>query len=189
MKTHNLLAAAVLLLATGARAEPRNQVSAGLSLLMQMGTFRPAPDHMMVEVLGLRTAAEEGPLSALQFGGGLRTGWPWMPSPLSQVPLEGFLRVQLGTKLGIWRPTAGIELGLSGFNDRVYTPLFPDNRQEGFEDARIGPAYGSFTASPVRLQLGRFQVSTLQLNLGTSLHALGTSVRIQLGLLSLGGSL
>lgn len=186
MRTRNLLVAALLLLATGARAEPRNELSAGLSMLVQLGTFRTAPDHMMLEVLGLRTAAEEGPLSALQFGGGLRTGWPLAGSPL---PLEGFLRVQLGTKMGIWRPTAGLELGLSGFNQRIYSPLFTDNRQEGYEDARLGPAYASFTASPVRFQLGRFQLSTLSLNLGTSLHALGTSARIQLGLLSVGGSL
>lgn len=186
MRTRNLLVAALLLLATGARAEPRNELSAGVSMLIQMGTFRAAPDRLMVEVLGLRTAAEEGPWSALQFGGGLRTGWP--PAP-DHVPLEGFLRVQLGAKLGIWRPAAGIELGLSGFNQRLFTRLFTDNRQEGYEDARLGPAYGSFTASPARFQIGRFQVSTLQLNLGTQLQAMGASARVQLGLLSFGGSL
>lgn len=186
MKSHDLWRAACLLLvfATSARAEPRNELSAGVSLLVQLGTFRTAPDQLLLEVAGLRTLAGEGPWSALQLGGGLRTGIPGSP-----VPLEAFVRAQLGTRLGLWRPAAGVELGLSGFNQRYYTPLFTDNRQEGYEDARLGPAYGSFSASPFRFQLGRFQVSALQLGLGTSLHALGSSVRIQVGLLSVGGSL
>lgn len=186
MKIHHLLGAALLLLAPGARAEPRNELSAGLSLLMQSGTFRPAPDRMLVELLGLRTLAEEGPWSAVQVGGGLRTG---MPPAQGKLPLEAFVRVQLSTRIGFWRPAAGLELGLSGFNDRYYTAVFPDNRQEGYEDARLGPAYGAFTASPLRFQLGRFQLSALQVSLGTGLEALGSSARIQLGVLSLGGTL
>lgn len=186
MKIHHLLGAALLLLTPGARAEPRNELSAGLSLLTQTGTFRPAPDRLLLELLGLRTVAEQGPWSAVQVGGGLRAG---MPPAQGQLPLEAFLRVQVSTRMGSWRPAAGLELGLSGFNDRYYSDVFPDNEQEGYEDARLGPAYGAFTASPLRFQLGRFHLSALQLSLGTGLKALGSSARIQLGVLSLGGTL
>lgn len=184
MNARRLLLLAPLLLASTAEATPRHEVSAGLSTMNQMGTFRPSPNFMLVEVVGLRTAAEEGPLSALQFGGGLRVGWPSAPQ---QIPLEAFLRVQLGAKLGFWRPAGGLELGLTGFNQRLYTPLLPDNRLEGLEDATLGPTYGSFIMSPARFQVGRFQLSALQLHLGTGLKAPGSSVRVQLGLVSLGG--
>jgi hypothetical protein len=186
MNARSLLLLTPLLLATTAEAAPRHELSGGVSTMFQMGTFRPSPSFLLVEVAGLRTAAEEGPLSALQFGGGLRVGWPLIPET---VPLEAFLRVQLGAKLGFWRPAGGLELGLTGLNWRGYNALLPDNRLEGLEDATLGPAYGSFIMSPARFQLGRFQVSALQLHVGTGLQALGSSVRVQLGLLSLGGSL
>ncbi|MFY0565969.1 hypothetical protein ACN28E_19280 [Archangium lansingense] len=184
MNASRLSLLAPLLLATTAEAAPRHEVSAGLSTMFQMGTFRPSPNFMLVEVAGLRTVAEEGPLSALQFGGGLRVGWP---SAQQQLPLEGFLRVQLGAKLGFWQPAGGLELGLTGFNQRLYTPVLPDNQLEPLEDETLGPAYGSFTMSPARFQVGRFQLSALQLHLGTGLKTPGSSVRVQLGLVSIGG--
>ncbi|WP_375772562.1 hypothetical protein NR798_17280 [Archangium gephyra] len=184
MRTRNLLLAASLLLATAAPAAPRNELSAGVSTLIQLGTFRTSPNVMMVELKGLRLMAEEGPWSAVQLGGGLRLGWP---AAQGQLPLEAFLQAQLGAKLGIWRPAAGLELGLTGLNQRFYNFVYPHNRLEGYEDATLGPAYGAFTLSPVRFQLGRVQLSALQLNLGTGLGPRDTSVRVQLGLLSLGG--
>lgn len=184
MNVRRLLLMAPVLLATTAGAAPRHELSAGVSTMFQLGTFRSSPDFMLVEVAGLRTAAEEGPWSAVQFGGGLRVGWPQAPEKL---PLEGFLRVQLGAKLGVWRPAGGFELGLTGFNQRVAIRLLPDNRLEGLEDATLGPAYGSFVITPLRFQVGRFQASALQLHVGTGLRSPSASLRLQLGLLSLGG--
>ena len=184
MNARNLLLLAPLLLATTAEAAPRHELSAGVSTLLQLGTFRTSPNVMMVELKGLRLMAEEGPWSAVQFGGGLRLGWP---AAQGQLPLEAFLQAQLGAKLGSWRPAAGLELGLTGLNQRFYNLVYPDNRLEGYEDATLGPVYGAFTLSPVRFQLGRVQLSALQLNLGTGLGPRDTSVRVQLGLLSLGG--
>ncbi|AKJ02451.1 Hypothetical protein AA314_04077 [Archangium gephyra] len=175
---------AALLLATAAPAAPRNELSAGVATLLQLGTFRTSPNILLVELKGLRTAAGEGPWSAVQFGGGLRVGWPAAPGHL---PLEAFLQAQLGAKLGVWRPAAGFELGLTGLNQRFYSLVYPDNRLEGYEDATLGPAYGAFTLSPMRFQLGRVQWSALQLNLGTGLGPRDASVRVQVGLLSLGG--
>jgi len=182
--SRNLVLLAPLLWATTAEATPRHELSGGVSAMLQQGTFRRSPSFMLVEVAGLRTAAEEGPWSALQLGGGLRVGWPLVPET---VPLEAFLRVQLGAKLGFWRPAGGVELGLTGLNWRRTISVLPENRLEELEDATLGPAYGSFLMSPARFQVGRFQVSALQLHVGTGLQALGSSVRVQLGLLSLGG--
>ncbi|REG28625.1 hypothetical protein ATI61_108158 [Archangium gephyra] len=184
MSSRNPLLVAALLLATAAPAAPRNELSAGVATLLQLGTFRTSPNILLVELKGLRTAAGEGPWSAVQFGGGLRVGWPAAPGHL---PLEAFLQAQLGAKLGVWRPAAGFELGLTGLNQRFYSLVYPDNRLEGYEDATLGPAYGAFTLSPMRFQLGRVQWSALQLNLGTGLGPRDASVRVQVGLLSLGG--
>ena len=184
MRARHLSWALLPLLSTTALAAPRHELTAGVSTLNYMGTFRPSPGVILVEAAGLRTMAEEGPWSALQLGGGVRLGLSQIPP---QLPLEAFVRMQLSAKLGIWRPAGGIELGLSGFNQRFNSPAFPYNRLEGFEDATLGPAYGAFTLSPLRFQVSRFHLSALQVSTGTSLGALGSNVRVQVGLLSLGG--
>lgn len=177
--------AAALALAPAARAEPRNELSVGLSSLSQQSFFRTASGFTLVEAAWMRTAAEQGPWRALQYGGGVRTGWPmeW-----THVPLEAFVRVQLSARLGLWEPAIGPEVGVTGFNSLKPTEsAWPQGQVRQYEDDRFGSAYVAFGASPLRLRLGRFSLSALQLRVGTQLPRPGSALRVQLGLLSLGG--
>jgi hypothetical protein len=177
--------AAALALASPAWAEPRNELSVELSSLSQQSFFRTASGFTLVEAAWMRTAAEEGRWRALQYGGGVRMGWPmaW-----AHVPLEAFVRVQLSARLGLWEPTIGPEVGVSGFNSLKPTETtWPQGPVRQYEDARFGPAYVAFGASPLRLRLGRFGVSALQLRVGTPLSQPGATLRVQLGLVSVGG--
>jgi hypothetical protein len=179
------LLAAALLLGSPARGEPRNELTLAVSSLSQLSFFRSSSGYTLLEAAYMRTAAEEGPWHGLQFGGGLRTGWPmeW-----ARFPLEAFARVQLSFRLGVWEPAAGPELGVTGFTQLPPSDLtWPQGRVRQYEDERFGPAYLAFGASPLRLRLGQFSVSALQVRVGTSLPQPGTTLRVQLGLLSLGG--
>ncbi|QRN94794.1 hypothetical protein JRI60_37625 [Archangium violaceum] len=179
-----LLLAAALLVALPARAGSRNELSLGLSVLEHVSYARSSNPFLLMEAAFLRTAAEEGGLSAVQFGGGLRTGSG--PATKTPLPLEVFVHAQVGARFGVWAPTAGPELGFSGFTQLVDTVLMR-GRQHEYEDSRLGPVYFAFGASPLRFQLGRFTLSALQLRVGTSFPAPGASVRVQLGLVSVGG--
>ncbi len=180
-----LLLVTTLTLATEALAEPRNELSVGLSNLSQQSFLRSASGFTLVEATLMRTAAEQGPWRGLQYGGGVRTGWPmeW-----AHIPLEAFVRVQLSARLGIWEPAAGPEVGLTGFNKlNPKESAWPQGQVREYEDRRFGPAYVAFGASPLRLRLGRFSLSALQLRVGTYLPQAGSTLRVQLGLVSVGG--
>ncbi|MET0402913.1 MAG: hypothetical protein ABW123_10940 [Cystobacter sp.] len=179
------LATSLALTALPASAESRNELSVGLSTLSQQSFFRSASGFTLVEASWMRTAAEQGRWRDFQFGGGVRTGWPmaW-----AHVPLELFVRAQLSAPLGPWEPAIGPELGVSGFNSLKPTEsTWPQGEVRRFEDSRFGPAYLAFHASPLRFHLGRFTVSALQLGLGTPLLRPGSTLRVQLGWLSVGG--
>ncbi|MGZ3459370.1 MAG: hypothetical protein ACXU86_12805 [Archangium sp.] len=186
MTAHLLLPlAAALALAPPALAEPRNELSVGLSSLSQQSFFRTASGFTLVEAAWMRTAAEQGPWRGLQYGGGVRTGWPmaW-----THVPLEAFVRVQLSARLGLWEPAIGPEVGVTGFNSLKPTEsTWPQGQVRQYEDQRFGPAYVAFGASPLRFRLGRFGVSALQFRVGTPLPQPGSTLRVQLGLVSVGG--
>jgi len=83
--------------------------------------------------------------------------------------------------------TAGPELGVSGFA-HVRVRVIPAEGEDPQEEALISPVYLALGVSPLRLHFGRFVVSALEVNLGTAFFR-STSVRVQLGLLSIGGVL
>ena len=188
MRRHSLVflpLAAALALPSSSRAEPRNELSLGLSSLSQQSFFRSASGFTLVEAAWMRTATEQGTWRGLQYGGGLRTGWPmaW-----AHVPLELFVRAQFSARLGPWEPAAGPELGVSGFNSlNPSESTWPQGEVRRLEDSRFGPAYLAFGASPLRFRVGRFGLSALQVRVGTPLPRPGSTLRVQLGLLSVGG--
>jgi hypothetical protein len=180
-----LLLAAALALPASARAEPRNELSVGLSSLSQPSFFRSASGFMLVEASWLRTAAEQGRWSGLQYGGGVRTGWP---AAWANVPLELYVRAQFSARLGIWEPAVGPELGVSGFNRlNGSASVWPQGEAQGLEARRFGPAYLAFGASPLRFHVGRFSLNVLHVRVGTPLPTPGSALRVQLGWLSVGG--
>ncbi|WP_375767653.1 hypothetical protein NR798_39160 [Archangium gephyra] len=146
---------------------------------------RPSAGFTVLEVAYHRPVGQETPWRSLRIGGGLRTG---LPAAASNLPLEGFIQVQLTAKVGPWEVAAGPELGLSGFGKLAHIPLPADELFE-LEDERLGPAYAAFHAAPLRFHFNQFSVSALELSVGTSLASPGTALRLHVGLLRLGVSL
>jgi hypothetical protein len=165
-----------------AQSPKQHELSLGATTFSYLSYQRPSAGFMTVEAAYHRRAANEGPWSALRFGGGLRTGMP----AGAHFPLEGFLQVQLSARLGFWEATVGPELGLSGFAKLVTRTFLPMQEQTTLEDERFGPVYVAFAAAPVRLHFGRVAVSVLELHLGTNASSFGSAIRTQLGLLRVG---
>src|SRR6185369_16861899 len=105
-----------------------------------------------------------------------------------QLPAELFLRAQLRARLGIWEVLAGPEIGLSGYA-RLRIRRIPSPWEDAREDALLSPVYVSIGASPLRFHLGRWVLSALEAAVGYSAFPSGTSWRLQVGLVGLGGTL
>jgi hypothetical protein len=180
--------AGLLLAAAPARAQVAlHEVSLGTSALTYNSFLRPSAPFLMLEAAYHRRAAAEGPWNALRLSVGLRSG---MPADATFVPLEGFLQAQLTAHVGLWEAAMGPELGLSGFARLDYPHRgYPTQDLTQLEDRRLGPLYLGLAAAPLRLRLGRFALSALELQVGTTVPSFGTAVRVQLGLLRLGVSL
>ncbi len=181
------LVACVLLLASTATARPsESEVSLGLSGLRYLSFLRPSADFLTVEGVYLMRPGEQGLGRVLQLGGGLRTG---TPAGDSRFPLEAFLRAQLTFRLGNWEAVAGPEVGVSGFALLVQRTVLPSEELFAREDERLGLLYVAFNAAPLRLRFGRFLVSALELQVGTAAPSMGSTLRVQLGLLRMGMTL
>jgi hypothetical protein len=117
----------------------------------------------------------------------LTAGVRFSPGGDAHLPLEGYSRVQLVAPLGAWRPALGPELGISGFT-RLMRPPYADDLFDDREK-RLSPFYVAVSAAPLRFQSGRFTLSAAEFQVGTSLLQPGGALRLQLGLLHLGGTL
>ena len=159
------------------------EVSLNLTTFSYASFFRPSPSILALEGAYHQRLAAQGPWSALRLGGGLRTG---TPTALSHFPLEVFVQAQLSARIGFWEVAAGPELGVSGFARLYAYNLLPYQELNAEEDKRMGPVYVGFSAAPVRLHLGRFLLSALELQLGTGVNAFGSVLRTQLGVVRVG---
>lgn len=179
------LAVSLALLAAPAwAAQPaRHELSLGATALSYLSYWRSTPGFMVLEVAYHQRLKQEGPWSALRLGGGLRMG---MPTPNAHFPMEGFLQAQLATRLGPWEAVVGPELGLSGYAKLNTNGVLPLEELKDLENQRFGPLYVGIGAAPLRFHVGPMLLSALELQLGTSLAAPGSSVRMQLGLVRLG---
>lgn len=166
---------------------PVQEVSLGASSLTYNSFMRPSVPFTLLEAAYHRRAASEGPWNALRVGAGLRSG---MPAQEAFFPLEVFLQAQLTARLGFWEVSMGPELGVSGFARLDYPRRgYPTRDLPDLEDTRLSPVYVAFSTAPLRLRLGRFVVSALEFQVGTSVPSFGAALRVQLGLLRLGASL
>ncbi|QRO01043.1 hypothetical protein JRI60_19400 [Archangium violaceum] len=190
MKLHilPLLLASLLPPVASAQAHPATQeVSLGTSALTYNSFLRPSAPFLMLEAAYHRRAASEGPWNALRLGVGVRSG---LPANATFFPLEGFLQAQLTARFGIWEASMGPEIGLSGFARLDYSNRgFPTQDLPNLEDTRISPLYVALDAAPLRFHFGRFLVSALELQVGTTAPSFGAVARVQLGLLRIGASL
>jgi hypothetical protein len=116
-------------------------------------------------------------------GGGLRVG---VPSSASPVPVELYVRAVFTARIGPWEPLLGPELGVSGL-----ATLAPSlaKRPTDFADVERGlhgPFYVAMHTEAARFRFGRFLLSVLGVDVGTSLGAAGTVLRLQLEPISVG---
>jgi hypothetical protein len=170
--------------APAARAQsPVREVSLGVSSFAYSSFQRASPGFLALEGAYHQRLGAQGPWSALHLGGGLRTATPVSGA---NFPLEAFVQLRLSARLGIWEVMVGPELGVSGFARLFQFTLLPLQELRPPEDARLSPVYVAFDAAPLRLHLGRFMLSALELQLGTGVNAFGSVLRTQFGVLRLG---
>ena len=183
-----LLAAAVLLGAGSAVAHgpKRNELSLGAGGFVYASFRRPSATFLVAELAYHRRMADSGPLKALLLGGGLRTG---TPAASANFPLEGFVQAQFTAGHGVWDAAVGPEVGLSGFARLVPLTLPPRHELEQLEDQRMGPVYVAMSVAPLRFRLGSFLLSAAELHVGTAAPHFGSALRVQVGLIRVGGVL
>lgn len=162
------------------------EVSVGVLSVTHMSFFRMSPSRLGLGVAYRHPLGPGGGMSPWFIQAGLRAALPDAWTPL---PLELFVRPQLRAALGCWEPAVGLEVGVSGLTDLgdrggVLPMDFYD-----LEQRRVSPFYLAFTAAPLRLRLGAFRVSALELLLGTTVSPLGAVGRFQLEFLNVGVSL
>lgn len=152
-------------------------VSAGGFGSVSLGSFNQSPGVVGATVGWLMTRGH------FAVGAGLRAS---VPTPSAPVPLEGYARVGFATKVGPWEPLLAPELGLSGLMG--FAPPLP-MRPTDFaarENALTGVFYVAFHTELLRFRLGRVVVSAAAVDVGTSLSAAGTVLRLQLDYLTVG---
>jgi hypothetical protein len=123
-------------------------------------------------------------------GGGLRGGLVNFPeNQVVTVPLEVFATVQLRARMGWWEVAAGPEVGVSGFARLVALPKpFPLPGGTNDEQDRLSPVYVGMGVAPLRVNLGHFTASALELRLSTGSLS-DSALRFDIGLLRVGVSL
>ncbi len=165
------------------RPTPLNELSLSMVQWSYRGFLLDTEGFVGLD-LAYRRAVEGLPF---RYGAGLRSAGP---RERVSIPLEAYGVFELVGALGVWQPAVGIEVGLSGFNrlDLAHRGGIPPAVHR-IEEERIGPLYLGFNASALRFQFGRWTVSALELQLGTSAFPLGASARTQLGLVRIGGML
>lgn len=181
-----LLGLLVTLPAWPAWGDTGRELSVGVLSVSHMSFFRNGPSRLGLGVAYRHPLGPGGGLApwSIQVGGRAALPDAWTP-----LPLELFVRPQLRAALGCWEPAVGLEAGVSGLTDlgRRYGTLPLDFYE--LEQRRVSPFYFAFVVAPLRLRLGAFRVSALELLLGTTLSPPGAVGRFQLEFLNVGVSL
>ncbi|MCY1078716.1 hypothetical protein [Archangium lansingense] len=152
--------------------------------------IRSTRDHLLLELAYHHRLGNEGFASAVTVGGGLRGGLVNPPeNRFVTVPLEVFATVQLRARMGWWEVAAGPEVGVSGFARLMTLPEpFPRAGATDEEQTRLSPVYVGMGVSPLRVNLGHFTASALELRLSTG-SLQDSAIRFDIGLLRVGVSL
>jgi hypothetical protein len=176
-----LLFASAVMAGTGEPARPIAQgVSVGASNLRTLSLFRPSWPVTTLDATYLRAVGTEGFGRNLYFGGGLRLA---VPPASSSFPLEVFARTELRTRMGVWEPAGGLELGVSLIPMPWPKMRLPTAHELFQKDTDLhGPAYLAIHAAPLRFHVGRFVLGGPEVQFGPVGPPVGTVVRIQVGL-------
>jgi hypothetical protein len=164
-----------------------HEVTGGVAQLGYVGFYHGTGTRNALE-LGYRFRPARGDgLLPVAFGGGARLS---TPREGEAFPAELFAQASVQGELGLWAPMVGVELGYSGLNGLDY-------RRRGelppgihaIEQARASAPFLGFNISPARFSLGRWRLSALELQLGTTLLPPGAINRSQLVFLRVGYTL
>lgn len=174
-RVRTLLALLTLLLAPVAAAE--HVVSVGGFGATTLASFGSSPGQTGPTVGWLYTRG------ALGIGAGLRAA---APSVVAPVPLEAYVRGALTIAIGPWEPLLGPELGISGLSGLARPlPLRPTDFTNA-ENSLTGLFYVAFHTEAARFRFGRVVLSLLGVDVGTSLTAAGTVLRLSLDYATVG---
>ncbi len=91
--------------------------------------------------------------------------------------------------IGLWSPRIGVEAGISGFASFSDGALLLRETREAMQKAVL-PVYLAVWAAPLSFSVGNsWRFSILELSIGTHLDHLGRTLRMQLGIISIGKNL
>ncbi|QRK09170.1 hypothetical protein JQX13_03145 [Archangium violaceum] len=192
-RASHVLAATLMLVGGGARAETsgptspaRHEVSVGATSFLTLASLGSTETQLTLDVAWHYTLGMGARPRSVRLTAGVRVG----PPGSAELPLEGYGRVELVARVGPWVPAMGPEVGVSGFTHLSRyseSPAYPRGVR-GVVQERLGLTYAGLALAPLRFQLGRFTVSAAELQAATPLEDFGSAVRVQLGLLHLGGT-
>jgi hypothetical protein len=138
-------AGAVLLLASAFASRPSTrtspELSAGWSWLLYAHAFEYATNHTLSMTLTLPVARAYAWSSGIRFG-------------TSSVAAEVFGRFDMAPEVGRWRPSLGIELGVTGLAQFDSGPVSRREMRRPIEDT-LKPYYAAIHARPLSFVLGR----------------------------------
>lgn len=167
-----MLAFSALVLAAACALPPGVEGNAGASLLFKQHVASYALEPALEVGAGYRVR------EAWLLGAGARLG-------LAKAAPEAYVRFSAAPVLDRWVPSAGLEVGLSARTRFPRgNPLLRETRRAMEED--VGPFYVAARAEPLSFRWDRWRCSALELHVGTHLPHAGRTLRLQLGLLTVG---
>ncbi|OJH40627.1 hypothetical protein [Cystobacter ferrugineus] len=192
-RASHALATTLLLVGGGTRAatsgpasSARHEVSIGATSFLTLASLSSTKTHHTLDVAWHYTLSMGERPESVRLTAGVRVG----PPGSAELPLEGYGRVALVARQGPWVPAMGPEIGVGGFTHLSRyseSPVYPRGTL-GVVQERQGHVYAGLALAPLRFQLGRFTVSAAELQAATPLKDFGSAVRVQLGILHLGGT-
>ncbi len=190
-----LAAGLALLLATEAQAQslatevrrPSHELTVGATGFLFRNFLSATPPQIALDVAYHHTLDTDAREELVRFTVGMRLGLLGG----ARVPLEGYGRAQLVASFGVWKPALGPEVGVTGFTRsmRLFEGTGYPDVYVSLAEQTMSPVYVALSASPLRFQFNRFTVSAAEVQVGMPVPHLTSALRVQLGILHVGGRL
>jgi len=168
-----------------------HEISGGVATSFFADNHDQTPTAWALDVAYHYRPQKPGFWQSLRLTGGLRLGGAKNEvTSNEEAVFDVYWRGEMIANIGAWTPTLGPELGVTTLGRRfmwLQAP-FPDDLTR-LHETKLSPLYLAFVATPLRFCFSRFTVSALELSLGAPVNGIGTVVRLQLGILHLGGTL
>lgn len=152
------------------------EVNAGFSTIIYQSVYSFQPGTALETMVGGQLTDQ------LMWQTGARLG-------LNPSKPEGFMRMLIVTEIGRWRPNVGLEFGITErarFDEG--DKLLRETRTAMEKD--ISPFYMAVHAAPLSFKFkNKWRLSLVEIHVGTHLGYIGRTMRLQLGLISLGKAL